>query len=352
VIKVLKGWGNRYFSDPQAILLTVLLGGSVLLLMWMGKILAPVVASIIIAYLLQWIVNVLRKWKVPQFPAVLIAYGAFLGIFLCAIFVLWPLIWQQILRLFEELPTMIQTVQHFLYLLPEKFPEFITQATVDNALVTFSAQLKNTGRVILTASLASLPSIIAAIIYLVLVPLMVFFFLKDNHKIGKWFASFLPKDRRMLTTVWHEVDEQIGNYVRGKAAEVFIVGVITYGIFYFFHLRYAVLLAVLVGLSVLIPYIGIMVVTIPVVFVALFQWGFSPELAYLLIVYGVVQALDGAVLVPLLFSEAVNLHPLAIIVAVLVFGGWWGFWGVFFAIPLAVLVKATIAAWPKDTVKQ
>jgi putative permease len=58
--------------------------------------------------------------------------------------------------------------------------------------------------------------------------------------------------------------------------------------------------------------------------------------------------LDGNVLVPLMFSEAVNLHPVAIIVAILVFGGLWGFWGVFFAIPLATLVQAVLNAWPRN----
>ena len=65
-----------------------------------------------------------------------------------------------------------------------------------------------------------------------------------------------------------------------------------------------------------------------------------------MISYFIIQFLDGNVLVPILFSEAVNLHPLAIIVAILVFGGLWGFWGVFFAIPLATLVKALINVWP------
>ena len=64
-------------------------------------------------------------------------------------------------------------------------------------------------------------------------------------------------------------------------------------------------------------------------------------------VYGFIQFLDGNLLVPLLFSEVVNLHPVAIIVAVLLFGGIWGFWGVFFAIPLATLVKAVYNAWPQ-----
>ena len=65
-----------------------------------------------------------------------------------------------------------------------------------------------------------------------------------------------------------------------------------------------------------------------------------------MLAYTIIQALDGNVLVPLLFSEAVNLHPVAIILAVLVFGGLWGFWGVFFSIPLATLVKGILYAWP------
>jgi putative permease len=62
--------------------------------------------------------------------------------------------------------------------------------------------------------------------------------------------------------------------------------------------------------------------------------------------YLVIQVLDGNVLVPLLFSEAVNLHPVAIVIAVLFFGGVWGLWGVFFAIPLATMVNALLSAWP------
>ena len=111
------------------------------------------------------------------------------------------------------------------------------------------------------------------------------------------------------------------------------------------------MLGVLNGLSVLIPYIGATVVTIPIALVALFQFGLTPEFAWLMSGYLVIQALDGNVLVPLLFSEVVDLHPIAIIVAILVFGGLWGFWGVFFAIPLATLVQAVLKAWPTFEVR-
>ena len=142
------------------------------------------------------------------------------------------------------------------------------------------------------------------------------------------------------------MDAQIGNYVRGKFNEIIIIGSASYITFVLFDLNYAPLLGLIVGLSVLIPYIGAAVVTLPITLVAYFQWGLTPDFVWLLITYGVIQFLDGNVLVPILFSEAVNLHPVAIIVAILVFGGVWGFLGVFFAIPLATLVKALINVWP------
>ena len=144
------------------------------------------------------------------------------------------------------------------------------------------------------------------------------------------------------------MDTQISNYVRGKAIEILICGVVTYIGFAVMGVNYAALLAVLVGVSVVVPYIGAVVVTVPVALVAYFQFGWGSEFMWVMVVYGIIQGLDGNVLVPLLFSEAVNLHPVAIIIAVLVFGGFWGVWGVFFAIPLATLVKAVISAWPKQ----
>jgi putative permease len=112
-------------------------------------------------------------------------------------------------------------------------------------------------------------------------------------------------------------------------------------------LQYSLLLAALVGLSVFIPYIGAIVVTIPVVIVALLQWGWTSHFLWLMIAYAAIVAIDANILVPILFAEAVSLHPVAIIVAVLVFGGVWGFWGIFFAIPLATLFKAILTAWPQ-----
>jgi putative permease len=141
------------------------------------------------------------------------------------------------------------------------------------------------------------------------------------------------------------VDQQIGNYVRGKFWEILIVWSVSFVTFTILRLQFAMLISLFVGLSVLIPYIGAVAMTIPVASIAYFQWGLSSQFAYAVAAYVVIQILDGNVLVALLFSEAVSIHPVAIIAAILVFGGTFGFWGVFFAIPLATLVHAIVKAW-------
>ena len=242
---------------------------------------------------------------------------------------------------------MIGQGQELLMQLPEKFPSLVNEVQVQEISTYIRGELISFGQVLITKPLASVVGLIAILVYLILVPLLVFFLLKDKQMILKWLEDFLPGDRDLTNEVWFEVNQKIASYVRGKFAEILIVFSVTLITFKYLGLNYAMLLAVLVGLSVIIPYVGAAVITIPVMFVAYAQWGISGEFAYVLIAYAVIQFLDGNILVPLLFSEVVNLHPVAIIAAVLFFGGLWGIWGVFFAIPLATLINAVINAWPK-----
>ena len=204
------------------------------------------------------------------------------------------------------------------------------------------------GQQLLSFSLNSVVDLVALLVYLVLVPLLVFFMLKDRQQLTDLLSRLLPSERGVLTRVGSEMNTQLGNYVRGKAIEIALVGAASYAAFLVLGLNYAALLALAVGLSVLIPYVGALVVTAPVLFVGYVQWGSGSEFLWLFGVYAVIQFLDGNVLVPLLFSEVNNLHPVAILTAVLIFGGVWGVFGVFFAIPLATLVQAVLNAWPRE----
>jgi len=233
--------------------------------------------------------------------------------------------------------------------LPDMYPDLVSQTQIDEIMTAMRIELTSWGQAIVSISMSSVVGLITVLIYLVLLPLLVFFFLKDKQTMIEWLSRFVPKEYQLVEKVWIEVDRQIGNYVRGKFWEIVAVWFACQITFSLLGLEYATLLAMLVALSVLIPYVGAAVVTIPVVLVAWFQWGWGSEFGYLLATYVVIQLLDGNLLVPILFSEVNNLHPVAIISAVLIFGSLWGLIGVFFAIPLATLVHAVINAWPTNT---
>ncbi|WP_300657369.1 AI-2E family transporter [Pseudomonas sp.] len=347
MIKVLRGWMHRYFSDEQAVVLAVLLVLGFAAVLTLGGMLAPVLTGLVLAFLMQGLVNALERLRLPRMMAVALVYLLFLSSLVLFLLVLMPLIWRQLSTLFNELPRMLGEWQALFLLLPERYPNLISDAQVLQLTEAISGEAGKFGQWALSFSLSSLPMLAGIMIYLVLVPILVFFFLKDREVIGTWFRGYLPRERTLITQVAQEMNQQIANYIRGKFIEIIICGVVTYIAFAALGLNYAALLALLVGLSVVVPYIGAVVVTVPVALIGLFQWGFGDQFLYLMVVYGVIQALDGNVLVPLLFSEAVNLHPVAIICAVLLFGGLWGFWGVFFAIPLATLFKAVLNAWPR-----
>jgi putative permease len=348
-MKVIRNWFQRYFSDPQVVILAVLLLLGFVVVLTMGRMLAPVLAALVLAYLLDGVVIGLQSRGVPRIAAVSAVFVLFMVFVTFAMFVLLPRLSYQVTQLVNQLPNIIGKGQEAIMRLPSRYPDLISQSQVQDLINAIRAELAGLGQNVVSMSVASVVGIITLLVYLILVPVLVFFFLKDKHRLIGWMSHYLPRDRALSASVWQEVNGQIANYVRGKIWEILLVGTVTYITFLFMNLQYAVLLATLVGLSVVIPYIGAAAVTLPIAAIAFFQWGWSPDFWYIMIAYGVIQALDGNVLVPLLFSEVVNLHPVAIIIAVLVFGGLWGFWGVFFAIPLATLVKAVLRAWPRPS---
>jgi putative permease len=344
---ILREWYDRFMTDPQVVILGVLLVVGFAVMLTLGQMLTPVLAGIVIAYLLDGLVEKCHQLGAPRMSAVVLVFILFMTVFIFTMLWLLPRLSYQLTQLVQELPRMIVKGHELLLTLPGKYPNLFTEAQVGDLIAEMRADITAWGQRVLSLSLPAVFGLISIMVYLVLVPVLAFFFLKDKDSILEWFSTSLPVQRRLVDEVAADVNRQVSNYVRGKVWEIFIVGAAAFATFSLMKLNFALLLATIVGLSVIIPYIGAAVATLPVALIAWFQWGWSPEFGWLLFAYGVLQALDGYLLVPLLFSEVVNLHPVAIIIAILVFGGLWGFWGVFFAIPLATLVKAVLRAWPK-----
>jgi len=347
-MNMIAGWFKSKFSDPQVTILALVLAFGVASIYFLGGMLAPVFAALVIAYLLEGLVRMLCRRKVPRGLAVAIVFTGFMVVLVMGVLFLIPLLTDQVARLINQLPSMLLQGQEQLYALAREYPGVLTEEQVRELVASIRGEIIKLGQRALAISLASLQSLITYLVYLILVPMLVFFFLKDKDEIIAWMYRFVPEHRALTEGVWAEVNTQTANYIRGKAWEILIVWVATYVSFLILGLDFAMLLGLVVGVSVLIPYIGTMVATLPVALVAYYQFGWSSDLAWVLIVYGIIQTLDGNVLVTLLQAGVVNLHPVAIIVAVLFFGGLWGFWGIFFAIPLATLVHAVMRVMWKN----
>ena len=347
MIEPLREWYQRNFSDPQAVILALLLIAAFMLIWLLGDILAPVLVALVFAYLLDGIVTTMQRYHIPRPVAATIVMLAFIFFCLLLLFGVLPLLSQQVTSLIRELPNMIAKGQEQLMRLPELYPAIFTTEQINELIGNVRSQVGRFGQSFLSFSIASALNLFVLAIYVVLVPLIVFFTLKDKQLLIDWARTFMPNKSQLAEKVWSEADGKIANYIRGKFIEIMIVWLVSYVTFALMELNYAVLLSFLVGISVIIPFVGAVVVTLPIALIAYFQWGFSAKLGYLLAAYQVIQILDGNVLVPLLFSEVVDLHPLAIIVSVLFFGGLWGILGVFFAIPLAALIQAVLNSWPQ-----
>jgi putative permease len=346
MLSILQQWYQRHFTDPQTVIFAFILITGALLVILLNAHLMPILIAIILAYLNEGLVIWLKKINFGRTTAASLVTALMLASIFIVFFVLLPLLSQQVSELFREMPDMLASGHLLLGTLPEKYPDYVSAIQIEELLTLVRNELSSMGQRVVSLSLSSVVSIITFLVYLILLPLMVFFFLKDKELIVEWAANFLPEERRLLRKVWKELDIKIASYIRGKVIEVLIIWSASYVAFTIMGLNYAMLLSFCVGLSVIIPYVGATVITIPVALIAFFQWGFSSEFGWLMGVYLFIQFLDGNLLVPLLFSEVVNLHPVAIIVAVVFFGSLWGIWGVFFAIPLATLIQAIIKAWP------
>lgn len=351
-MNLLTSWFRRTFADPQVVILGIVLVVGFAIVAGLGRILTPVFASIVIAYLLEAVVVCLQKLGLPRIASVLLVFVLFLASLFFLLFGLVPMLTRQLTQLVQQIPNYITQGQDILLQLPQRYPHLVSEQQMEQLIGNVGNELALVGQQFLTWSLTSVGDVVGLLVLLVLIPVLVFFILKDKTLLIDWFKGYLPAERHLVSSVWADVEVQIANYVRGKAGEIVIVGAVSYITFVSLGLQYSALLATMVGFSVLIPYIGAALITVPIALVAYFQWGWGWPFGQVIIAYAVLQALDGNVLVPLLFSEALDLHPVAIIVAILVFGGLWGFWGIFFAIPLATVVQAVLKAWPRAIKEQ
>ena len=346
MIEHFKNIFRRIFSNEETVVFFIIIISTLILFSFFIEVLTPFIISIIVAYLLVGLQKKIETYGVTPRLSTIIAFSIFIIVGAAMFTWLIPLLYVQLQSFVLDIPRIFNEFLNFVSTIPAAFPDLVNSDQISVFFQAVSSELSSITQNIVKSSISGIQSTITVLLYIILFPILVYFFLFDRKNIIEGCLRIIPGDRAMLSQVWSEMDVQLSNYVRGKVLEIFIVGVAASILFASFGLNYGALFAVLVGLSVLIPYVGAFSITIPIVIIGLLQFGLGTQFYLLIGLYLLLQFLDGNLLVPIIFSEAVKLHPIVIILAVFMFGSIFGFWGVFFSIPLATFIKAVWNAWP------
>lgn len=337
---------RRMLADPRWVVVAAVLVGVVMLVWLLGEVLLPLLIALVLAYFLDGGVELLCRHRCNRSIGVAVIYTLFLVAYVVAILGPLQLAVRQTLRLLQAFPALVNELRHLLtdVQLPP-FLDWVAPPSEGGLAELLATNVRQYGDQALGQALGAVTGATSWAFYLFLIPLLVLFFLNDKESVRGFVLRLLPRDMELLTKIWAEMELRMANYIRGKVWEILIVGIVTWVVFFLLGFQYAAVTSILAGVSVIIPYIGALAVTVPIFLLGLLQWGPGWPLVWLLVAYIVIQFLDGNVLVPLMFSEAVKLTPTVILVSIMIFGAVWGLWGVFFAIPLATLIKTLAATY-------
>lgn len=309
------------------------------LLHWLGPILTPFLIGAILAYFGSPAVTWAERHRIPRTLGTLLAIGLILLLLLALLFVLIPLVQSEVSQLARRLPEL--AVELYARLAPWLRESFGVELQVDLATVKqlISDNLSSAETVtlkLLSGLKAGGTVLLGLLINLALIPVVMFYLLRDWNHIVARLDDLLP--RRWLPrvrTIAREIDRVLAEFLRGQLAVMGVLAVYYAVGLSLAGLQFALPIGILTGLLVFIPYVGFGLGLILGMLAALLQWSGWPGFLAVMAVYGVGQLLENYVLVPWLVGNRIGLHPLAVIFALLAFGELFGFAGVLLALPVS-----------------
>lgn len=312
--------------------------GAIFSFLW--RLFAPFLISCLIAYLLYPIIEHLHdQFNIPKGVAILSIYLLFFGGIGYLIYRVYPMFIIQLRDLNEHLPQLISMYENLIYQLYEStsfLPETVHDK-IDDLIKTVETNLED----ILGKLVGGFTKIFDIIVLLTVIPVLVFYFLKDYHKIKTFLKHFIPKKYdEQVSKLIHSIDENLGSYIRGQLFICFFVAVFTFIIFYILGIKYALLLAIIIGLTNIIPYFGPIIGAIPAV--ALTLTVSTKLVIFVILTILVIQLVESNLLQPYIVGKSINIHPIAIIFALLLGAQISGVWGMILAVPALTIIKEII----------
>lgn len=302
----------------------------------------PIILSAIIYYLLVPIVDFFERKGVRRIYSIIVLYLIIIGVLTILIVLVIPLLRDQIMRLIVSFPNLVIDIERMLeQVIGSQFLNQVQQ-TFDFNISDLASQVSNGATTILNSTFAGIGNIIGSVsktvMAIITVPFILFYLLKDGKKLPGYILKFLPISMRSHTfTVLQEMNKQISSYIRGQIVVSFCIGVLMFIGFVIIGLDYAPVLAVIASFTSVVPYLGPAIAITPALIIAVVT---SPYmLLKLIIVWTIVQLIEGKFISPQIMGRNLHIHPITIIFIIIIAGNLFGVAGILLAVPGYAVLK-------------
>ncbi|PZG40702.1 AI-2E family transporter [Listeria ivanovii] len=306
---------------------------------------APIILAGISYYLFNPVIDWLEKKKWKRGWAIALLYVVIIGLIILLFSFVIPAVKDQIISLFKTFPGYWDQIT-------QKFNEFSQSSLFDqlkDKLSTNMSDIMKTisekGTSVLNGAITSIGSIVGTvtevILAIVTTPLVLFYLLKDGKKLPDFLLKMLPVNGRAHTRqVLGEANHQISSYIRGQIIVSLCIGILLFIGYLIIGLPYALTLAIIAACTSIVPYLGPAIAITPAIIIAIVT---SPWLLVkLIIVWCVVQLLEGKFISPQVMGKTLKVHPITILFVILVAGNLFGVLGVIFAVPGYAVLKVIV----------
>jgi predicted PurR-regulated permease PerM len=309
----------------------------------LAKFLTPFLFGFIFAYLLNPLVKLTtKKYKLSRALSVNIVTLFFLIIFIIIIFLLLPLIFKEIIKLLDDLPIYLENINSLIY---PKITEFFAQYNIEMEYSLIELIKNNISsndhdfNGIFQKVISSSVSIFNILALLFLMPFIIYYFLKDWDKIYNKINNSLPEKFSIeFQNIIKLINDAVANYLRGQTNVCLILAIFYCLTLSFFELNYAIIIGIISGILIFIPYLGFFVSFVTSIIIALFQWGFVfDKIGIIILIYLIGQLIESNFLIPYFVGKKINLQPLWLIFGIVFFGALFGIFGIIFAVPLSAI---------------
>lgn len=313
-----------------------------------SSILMPMVIALLLYYLFVPVIDFLEKHGVKRLWGVILLFLVLVGVLAGLIGIAIPALQDQVVSLIESFPSFVESISNTVMGWIENIP---ASDSVDQLIQTaeeWAGQLPQNIAQFLSNGVSGLSSVLSGltnvVVTLVTVPIVLFFLLKDADRFFNGLLGIAPpKWRTGFIRIASEINSQVGSYITGQLIIASSIGIMMYIGFLVIGLDYSGILAVVAGFTSIIPYIGPTLAFIPALVIALIDSWFM--VVKLILVWLVVQFIDGNLIEPNVMGRQLNVHPLTIIIVLLVMGDLIGVFGLIFGVPIYAILKVLVVYW-------